>query len=206
MIFSWLKQRQRNRGKPNHGSRFRPQVELLEDRRVPAVITVNGTADTIVADGVASLREAIKSINDGMDANGDVTAARQGNYGVNDTINFMLGAMPLPINLATSLTITRAMTINGYSQAGSQVNTAGFGMPMTTILQVRLVNAGGFIDGIQIHTNDTTIKGLVIEGFGDDGIEIEGNNNKIQGNFIGTNDLGTTIAFHGMVAQGGSPR
>src|SRR6516225_2273285 len=74
--------------------RRRPlRLEPLEDRLAPAVITVTSNADTIAVDGLATLREAITSINNQADVNGDVTLNRVGNYaslagGTPDVINF----------------------------------------------------------------------------------------------------------------------
>jgi hypothetical protein len=70
---------------------IRPRVEELEDRSVPAVITVTNTLDNSTPSGAGvSLREAIQSINAGMDINSDVT--HTGAYGVGDTINFNIAA------------------------------------------------------------------------------------------------------------------
>src|SRR5437763_487422 len=68
-------------------------LEKLEDRLTPAVITVTGTGDTIAIDALATLREAITSINNQADVNADVTLNRVGNYaslagGTPDVINF----------------------------------------------------------------------------------------------------------------------
>jgi len=49
-------------------------LQNLEDRSVPATITVTGTGDTVAADGLCTLREAINSLTAGADANADVTA------------------------------------------------------------------------------------------------------------------------------------
>src|SRR5262245_51017520 len=69
---------------------FRPVVEQLEDRLVPAILTVTTTTDDSAVDGVVSLREAIQSINQGANVNADVNAV--GPYGSNDTIRFALPA------------------------------------------------------------------------------------------------------------------
>src|SRR5438876_865427 len=73
------------------------RLEQLEDRLAPAIITVTSTGDTIAIDGLATLREAITSINNQADVNADVTLNRVGNYaslagGTPDVINFNIGA------------------------------------------------------------------------------------------------------------------
>src|SRR4051794_1802110 len=50
----------RNQRRPR---RFRPGIERLEDRAVPATFTVTTTLDAVAADGKLSLREAINAAN-----------------------------------------------------------------------------------------------------------------------------------------------
>src|SRR5687768_12243576 len=45
--------------------RFRPLLAALEDRAVPATLTVNTTADDTTADPVLTLREAVTLVNAG---------------------------------------------------------------------------------------------------------------------------------------------
>lgn len=66
-------------------------AEFLEDRSVPATITVTSLADNVTDDTVVTLREAIQSINDQADLNDEVGANRVGAYGTNDTIVFQAG-------------------------------------------------------------------------------------------------------------------
>src|SRR5260370_41686934 len=69
-------------------------VEVLEDRLPPATITVTNALDTLATGDGVSLREAIKSINQGSNFDSDVVAI--GAYGTNDTINFAIpGASPM---------------------------------------------------------------------------------------------------------------
>src|SRR5437870_13677005 len=96
-----------------------------------AVITVTGTGDTIAIDGLATLREAITSINNQADVNADVTLSRVGNYaslagGTPDVINFNIaggGVKIISVTGTAEPTIIRPLTINGYSQTGASVNT-----------------------------------------------------------------------------------
>ena len=90
-----------------------------------ATITVTGSGDTIAVDGLATLREAITSINNQADVNADVTVNRVGLYGTADVINFNIAGAGVKTISATSgePTIVRPLTINGYSQTGASANT-----------------------------------------------------------------------------------
>jgi Ca2+-binding RTX toxin-like protein len=76
--------------------RSRLAVEALEDREVPALITVTSLADNLDSDTTLTLREAIALVNNAGDANAalgrDLSADEQGKitgaFGSNDTINF----------------------------------------------------------------------------------------------------------------------
>src|SRR5262245_5393062 len=102
---------------------FQRAIETLESRRLLATITVTGTGDTIAVDPLATLREAITSINNQADVNNDVTVNRVGNYaslasGTPDVINFDIGGSGLHTINVTGVaepTIVRPLVINGYS-------------------------------------------------------------------------------------------
>ena len=72
------------------GRGARPLVERLEDRSVPAVVTITTTADDLTPnDGSVSLREAITAVNAGNDlGDPDITNQNPGTFGTSDTINF----------------------------------------------------------------------------------------------------------------------
>src|SRR5205814_6183832 len=95
-----------------------------------AVITVTSTGDTIAIDGLATLREAITSINNQADVNSDVTLNRVGGYaslvgGTPDVINFSIPGVGVKTIAVTSTepTIIRPLIINGYTQGVASVNT-----------------------------------------------------------------------------------
>src|SRR5437879_3784347 len=95
----WSSSRQCKARRPR---RLALRLEQLEDRLTPAVITVSGTGDTIAVDGLATLREAITSINNQADVNADVTLNRVGLYasqpgGTPDVINFNIGGAGVKI-------------------------------------------------------------------------------------------------------------
>ena len=160
--------RRKRRKDPTPGKRL--QVESLEDRRMLAVITVTGTGDTIANDGVVTLREAITAANTNA-VSGDAAA---GDAGL-DTIEFNIaGAGPHTISPTSSLpTIVDPIFIDGFSQTGAMANTAGIGSSINAVLQIELDGSGVVGgNGLQISAGGSTVRGLVINRFDDDGIDL----------------------------------
>ena len=172
-----------------------------------ATITVTATGDTIAIDGLATLREAITSINNQADVNGDVTLNRVGNYasmvgGTPDVINFnILGGGVHTISLGSSLpTIVKPLTINGYTQPGSSANTLANADNAVVLIPIDGAGAGTAVNGLTLGAGSagSTIKGLDITNFRADaslnggiGILIQSNGNTIVGYFVGVNPAGT---------------
>src|SRR5437588_7769136 len=154
-----------------------------------AVITVTGTGDTIAVDTLATLREAITSINNQADVNADVTLNRVGGYasspgGTPDVINFNIagaGVKTISVTGIAEPTIIRPLTINGYSQAGASVNTLANADNAVILIQVDGTSAGAGADGLTLGAGSggSTIKGLDITNFQGNGIVVQSN-----GNFI----------------------
>src|SRR5262249_51458810 len=146
--------------------RRRPSLELLEDRLAPATIVVTTTADDLVVDGSVSLREAIRSINQGSNVNADVNAA--GAYGSNDTIQVAIpGSGIHTINVgATGLgalpTITRTVLIDGYTQPGSSANALAAGDDAVLAIELNGAAAGATANGLTVTAGGSTIRGLAI--------------------------------------------
>jgi trimeric autotransporter adhesin len=157
--------------------------------------TVNSTADTgdATPDGTCdtcTLREAIQEAN-------FVSGA--------DTINFAIpGNGPHTITPASELpTITKRVTINGYTQPGASENT----IPLTeagtnAVLKIELHGDIGtnYCYGLNVDANNVVIRGLVINNFefcgsanssSAPGIRLSGTGHRVEGNFIGTNAAGT---------------
>src|SRR5262245_21971200 len=182
---------------------FRPVVEQLEDRLVPATITVTTVADATAVDGSVSLREAIQSINQGADANADVNAA--GAYGANDTIQFAIpGTGPQTIHVgATGLgalpTITKAVLLDGYSQPGASANTLAVGDNAVLTVELDGTAAGAGANGPTLTGGGSTVRGLAINRFGGAGVELGGAGSVLAGNFIGTDPGGATALGNGSV-------
>ena len=99
-------------------------------------------------------------------------------------------------------TIIDSIVIDGYTQAGATPNTLPPLGPLDTVLKIELDGTNVESDGLEltfgqsvesIDAGQSTIKGLAINRFGGDGIELNtlDGNNLIAGNFIGTDVTGT---------------
>nr|HRK57869.1 hypothetical protein [Burkholderiaceae bacterium] len=140
-----------------------------------AVTTTNDTVDgntssianliaTPGADGVISLREAITASNN--------TAG--GPHTINFNISGCGGVCTITPTSALP-TITRAVTIDGWSQPG---------WTSAPLIELNGTSAGGGSHGLYLNTSGNTIRGLAINRFGQNGIYIHtnANNNTVQGN------------------------
>jgi hypothetical protein len=138
-------------------------------------ISVTTTADA----GAGSLRQAIITAN--------------GSAG-HDTIVFNIGGAGVQVIApVTDLdTITDAVTIDGYTQAG-----AAPAVPNGSAVMMIVIDAAGRGYGLDVATSDSVIKGLVVQnasaGTGT-GIKVTGDSNVVAGNYIGTTDSGLQAA------------
>ena len=143
-----------------------------------AVFSVTNVNDS----GAGSLRQAINDLNLSVDPA--------------NTIEFsgLAGVAPVKINLATDLPeIYIPVTIDGYTQPNSQVNTATDGST-NAVPGVELCGNGfSLLRGLVLVSpaDDSTIRGLVVNEFGSSGILVMANNAIIAGNFVGTDATGT---------------
>jgi len=126
--------------------------------------------------GTGSLRQAL------LDANTN---------GGSDVITFNIATTGLTISPVTALpTITDVVTIDGTTQPGYSTSP---------IVEINGASAGS-ADGLRIGASNCVVRGMVINRFNGDGIEIATNGFcVIEGNIIGsgpagTNDLGNTAA------------
>ncbi len=104
--------------------------------------------------------------------------------------------------------ITDPVVIDGYSQPGSHPNTNGPGLGSNALLLIELnctnVNPGTGGVGIMIRNGNCTIRGLVINRTPNAGVMmVYGSNNVIEGNFIGTDPIGTVAMgnVYGIVVE-----
>jgi hypothetical protein len=149
---------------------FSQLVSIPFDITRPILVVTN-----INDGGPGSLRQAI------IDAN-DLTGA--------DTIQFNIpGTGPFTIALTSRLPkIISPVVIDATTQPGF----AG-----TPVIELNGASAGTGSSGLTIGVSGSTVKGLVINQFSDSGIQIEGDNNVIQGSYIGTNVTGSSANGRG---------
>ena len=123
--------------------------------------------------GVCTLRAAIAEANATPDL---------------DNIHFGLASGPQQITVASSLpTIASPVLIDGWTQAGFT------GLPLVT-----LNGDASSGNGLTIAGGGTTVRGLVIQRFGSNGIRISGSGgNVVEGNYIGTDATGAAAAANG---------
>lgn len=156
-------------------------IMMLAAEVTAATFTVTNVNDT----GAGSLAAAISNANVSLPPN---------------TINFAIppfDGLVKTISLTTALPdLTNSVVIDGYSQPGSSSNTLSTGN--NAVLLIELQNAGAILTGLQIGSSNVTVRGLVVNGFRSNGINVGGSSNVIAGNFIGTTADGTSASPNGM--------
>lgn len=182
-------------------------LSIAGQARPAYAATVTNTNDS----GSGSLRQAI------LDTNASVGA---------DTINFSIPAATDPgcvpatgvctIQPASFLpNIVEPLTIDGYTQGGGCAspplgacpNTNGAGLGSNAVLKIELDGSlMGTSGSLRIVAGSSTVRGLVINRIASTGIVLNGDDNLIEGNFIGTDVGGTTALgnFTGVNIQSGT--
>jgi CSLREA domain-containing protein len=181
-LAKWL--RRRSNASPVKSTRrlsFRPTLECLESREVPAVYVVNSAADisdgdvtdhiadignaTIGYTGICTLRAAIEQ-----------ASYNYAHFGETAVIDFAIGIGPATIALGSNLPLFTG-TIDGTTQPGFS------GTPI-----IELVGAGASI-GVGVSTH-STVTGLSVCGFPGTGLYVGGDSNSIDGNYVGLTPTG----------------
>src|SRR6266542_3348043 len=137
--------------------------------------------------GAGSLRQAI------LDSNAAAPGPNTITFNIPDSgVHTISPVSALP-------TITVPVTIDGYTQPGASANTLPNADNAILRIEINGVNAGASV-GLLITAGNSTIRGLVVNRFGDVGIESHTTSavgNIIEGNFIGTDPTGTTALGNG---------
>lgn len=134
--------------------------------------------------GPGSLRQAILDAN----ANGGL-----------DRINFDIpGAGPHTISPSSPLpSVNGQVVINGYTEPGSRENTLSTQSNAIILIALDGSNAGSGADGLVINAGDSAVRGLAINNFSGDGIELTKLDNVVAGNHIGTDPTGEQAQGNG---------
>src|SRR5262245_40252846 len=172
LIMWFLNRRHGQSALRSHPPGFRPRLEALEDRSLPSTLTVVNLADQ----GPGSLRAAITAANAHPGA---------------DTVAFNIaGAGVRTINLASALpAITGTITIAGNTQPGFAGNP---------LIELNGTSAGPSASGLVVNASGSVIRGLVINRFAGDGVQVRGSGSRVEGCFIGTSAAGTVAAANGL--------
>src|SRR5262249_40736827 len=88
--------------------------------------------------------------------------------------------------------LVKPMTINGYSEPGASMNSLADGDNAKILIELNGANAGPNADGLLVGATGagSTIAGLCINRFSQNGIELRGGSDTVAGNFVGTNPQG----------------
>ncbi len=129
--------------------------------------------------GPGSLRQAILAVNS---ANGD-----------DSSILFDIpGTGPFRIQPQSALpALTHPAVVDGYSQPGASPNTLTFGDNATP----QIVLDGGALApssaaGVLLNADRSAVRGLVIQGQFQAGVQVNASQTRLEGNFIGTDGTG----------------
>jgi hypothetical protein len=198
-------------GTPKLRRRKKLHVELLEDRQLLALLTVNTTADDTSADSTLSLREAIE-VSSGSLAVSSLSSQEQaqvsGPVGATNTIDFNIpmtdpgynaatGVWTIAVNSDLPKLTKNAAIINGYSQPDSSKNTLAQGD--NAKLAIAISSTSSFAAyGLTIDQPGSQVSGLDIENFSGAGVLVTaGGNTQVTGCFIGTDPSGEIAAPNG---------
>ncbi len=150
-------------------SRGRLFLEALEDRAVPAAITVTLATDPLGAHTGTSLRDAIRAVDAGSD----------------NVIQFNIpgtGAQVIQLQKALPA-LTQAVTIDGTTQPGYS------GTPLIGLTPASSSVSGG---GLRFTGGAATVEGLAIFGFKGFGLRFDnGGNNNVVSDYVGVTPGGT---------------
>ena len=128
--------------------------------------------------GAGSLRQAITDAN--ANAGADTIAFNIAGSGVHTIVL----ATPLP-------NITSPATIDGYTQAGASPNTLPVGQGLDTALRIEITGGAGVTTCFGVLANDTSIRGLAVNGCTTSVDFVSGSNVRVEGCFLGTDPAGT---------------
>ncbi len=192
MRWPWNALLRRSR-RPARPAFFRPRLDVLEERCLLTAYAVTTTKDLLgdTTAGELTLRDALTAIS---------TQAASGNAPAGTATNSVTFAVGAPgstqtISLTSALpAVTHQVTLDGLSQ-GPSGNT-------TPLIVLNGSGAGASANGLtlQAGSDGSTVRGFVVQGFGGNGIVLNGTSgNTVNSNFIGTDATGATKVANGGV-------
>jgi hypothetical protein len=163
-----------------------------------ATITVKSAGEDLIPNNQCTLLEALNNANNDALTHADCLVAGGGadtiNFDINPASCSMDGCL---IQTTLSYIVTAPVTINGYTQPGASANTLAVGTNAALRIHLQPANSSA-ITALRIQANDVTVRGLVISGYDQSGIEVEsGARARIAGNYIGTDIYGTQAPNNG---------
>ena len=170
--------------------RVQLRLEILEEREVPAVITINSLLDTTIAgDGQLTLREAIVAVNTGgTGGNNDFTGRISGAFGSSDTINFAPGLIGSVKLTQSQLAISKNVTINGLG-AGQDTIDAQL---LSRVIDVTVANVNLTLSGLTVTRGKTAgFGGGIVASVGGDNVTLI--NSTVSGNSATATGGGMTV-------------
>ena len=139
-------------------------------------VIVNPVVTNTNDSGPGSLRQTILDFN----ANPDLTAI---------TFSIPGGGVQTITPLSAFPVMTHPGVLDGTSQPGWA--------PNNLVIELNGASAGASVNGLSIPAGNTTVRGLIINRFSQNGIVLQSIGNTIMGNFIGTNATGTSALANG---------
>ncbi len=94
--------------------------------------------------------------------------------------------------------VTTAVTIDGYTQAGSAPGTLPWPQPLDAALSVEVDGSAMTGNGLELAASNAVLRGLAIHGFSGTGALITGSDAQVAGAFVGVRPDGTTAPGNGL--------
>lgn len=182
-------------------TRARPEPGAVSTAAA-ATFTVNSAgdeSDSNPGDGVCRTAGAICTLRAAIEE----ATARPGPETITFDIRNANGSCPSLVTIIPGSTLRiddayrNGITIDGYTQCGAAPNTLRVGGNAQIKIEIKGSGASN-VDGIKIYTPNNVIRGLAIYNWEHQiSFSSVGSNNRIEGNFLGTNAANTFEADYG---------
>ena len=167
---------------------------MFKSIAIAATLATLGGAAAAVPAGAATF--TVKNANDAGPGSLRRAISQANAVGRQDDIVFDIpAAASHVITPANDLpAVTSPVSIDGYTQPGATQATVA--APAQLVVVIDAVNA---TRAVELNTGASLIRGLVIQdstgGAAADGLQVQGANNRIEGNYIGTDENGESLGM-----------